>query len=136
MKQGAIIAAVLCSLCVWTGCGDEPGQHDDNGADDWTYDSVMDSLEQNYECSDIGCHGDGMALPLDYDLLIDVESECDGTILVIPGDAEGSFLWQKITPKLEAEDVCGNQMPPGTAGPVSEEAAQMVADWIDDGAPK
>lgn len=48
---------------------------------------------------------------------------------VIPGDAENSFLVQKL---LGTQEI-GGIMPPG--GPLPDEDIQLIIDWIDAGAP-
>ena len=95
--------------------------------------TVWETLDTTYDCSNEYCHG-GSAAPdiMDYQDVYDVASECDGSLLVDPGNPEGSLLWQKISPTVDDGDVCGDKMP-GPAG-VSDEHAQMVYDWIDAGA--
>lgn len=86
-------------------------------------------------CGFSSCHGSGTGdLTLDgngsYDALVDVESAAaPGEILVIPGDADNSYLVKK----LEAADgIVGTEMPPG--GILDEERLTLVRDWIDAGA--
>ena len=61
---------------------------------------------------------------------MDVESTAlPGAFLVIAGDADASYLVQK----LEAADgIVGTEMPPG--GTLEADRLQLVRDWIDAGA--
>jgi len=87
------------------------------------------------------CHGSGRA-GLDmssrdaaYRTLVDRPSsptaECAtlGKKRVLPGDPDESLLYLK----LDINAPCGQQMPPG--GAVSDDARQLVRDWIAAGAP-
>lgn len=95
--------------------------------------TVLETLSTNYGCSSGYCHGGGSAPDIwGYDKLVDAASECDGSSRVIPGDPESSLLWQKISPQVDASDVCGDKMP-GTEG-ISAEDSQMVYEWIAAGA--
>ena len=86
-------------------------------------------------CGFSSCHGSGTGgLTLDAgmtaDALIDAPSTAvDGAVLVVPGDADGSYLvW-----KLEGADgIIGDEMPPG--GSLPAETLADVRAWIDAGA--
>jgi hypothetical protein len=97
--------------------------------------SVLETLSTAYGCSSGYCHGGGSAPDIwGYDKLVDAASECDGSSRVVAGDPEASLLWQKVSPEVDASDVCGSKMP-GAEG-ISAEDAQMVYDWIAAGAPR
>ena len=67
--------------------------------------------------------------------LVDVKAMTPGcglTQRVVPGNPEESILWHRIKPKTPGETPCLPKMP-GPDG-LSEEHAQMVYDWILDGA--
>ncbi len=84
------------------------------------YEGVVEILDGN--C--VGCHtGDGAAAGLD--LATDPCTELLDGRIVIPGDAAGSVLYQRIT------DV-SLPMPP--TGLMPEENAEVVRAWIDEGA--
>jgi len=75
----------------------------------------------------------GLSLDEDvaYSELVDVESStASGEILVIPGDADGSYLVRKLE---EAADIVGDPMPPDA--PLDASAIALVREWIDAGAP-
>ena len=83
------------------------------------------------------CHGDndaawGLRLVGDDDRvaegMIDVSAgTCDGWDLVAPGDAEASYLYNKLA---EREPACGEPMPRGVE-PLPEEALQCIRGWIE-----
>lgn len=87
-------------------------------------------------CGFSSCHGSGTGglllsgTPDDVSALVDVESSgSPGEILVIPGDAESSYLIKK----LEGRDgIVGDPMPPGSL--LDPMSVQLVRDWIDGGA--
>jgi len=75
----------------------------------------------------------GLSLDEDvaYDELVGIESSAlAGEILVIPGDADGSYLVKKLE---EAADIVGDPMPPDAA--LDASAIALVREWIDAGAP-
>lgn len=89
-------------------------------------------------CTFSSCHGssasaagldltDGAALAA----LVDVASaDAPGETLVIPGDADGSYLVKKL--RGEA-GIVGDAMPPGGT-PLDADKIALVVDWIDAGA--
>jgi len=83
-------------------------------------------------CHEFGQNGLIMNFDKDetYNNLVNVQSTCLDPYIV-PNDAAGSFLYQKIS---QATPLCGERMP--QSGPPYWEAPQiqMVADWINDGA--
>ncbi|HMV69817.1 MAG TPA: hypothetical protein PKA64_23455, partial [Myxococcota bacterium] len=73
-------------------------------------------------------HLDGTSA--DYDRLVDVESST-GVPYVVPGDADGSYLVQKLE---GADGITGDPMPVG--GSLDPADLQVVRDWIEAGAPR
>lgn len=56
---------------------------------------------------------------------------CSNEILVIPGDPANSYLIKKIT---DAPDICGSAMPEGAFFDLSAADAQIIIDWVCQGA--
>lgn len=87
-------------------------------------------------CAFGSCHGVGSGgLTLDgvddYHQLVEVEAAgAPGEVLVIPGDAAGSYLMKKLE---GAAGVVGDPMPP-PAGGLDEETLLRIRTWIDEGA--
>ncbi len=113
------------------GCGDK----DDTGAAaELTFSEVDTLLVQS--CGFSSCHGSGTGgLTLDgegdYDALVGVESAASaGSILVVAGDADGSYLIEKME---GAEAITGDPMPP--SGLLDQATIDQIRDWIDRGAP-
>ncbi|WP_395344517.1 hypothetical protein PN836_007050 [Ningiella sp. W23] len=87
----------------------------------------------------VQCHAGGNA-PLGLGLddletsqsnLIDIDSATNPTFKrVLPGDADNSFLYLKIS----GAPIAGNQMPLGLA-PLDQETQDTIKQWINDGAP-
>lgn len=67
-----------------------------------------------------------------FDVLASPLGDCEGQgTLVIPMDAEGSLMIQK----LRAVQTCGDEMPPvGGSQTISSSVIEIVANWIDMGA--
>jgi hypothetical protein len=83
------------------------------------------------------CHTGATSAPLvltagqEYDAIVNVESvDAPGQILVVPGDADSSYLVAKIEGSV---GITGSQMPPPFGG-LSADQIQLVRDWIDAGA--
>lgn len=98
--------------------------------------SSVQSEVFNASCAFSTCHAAPGASGLVLDegaswaALVTVESaDNPGAILVIPGDANGSYLMQKLRGDA---GIVGDVMP--TAGPLDDARIQQVADWIDAGA--
>lgn len=88
-------------------------------------------------CAFSTCHGSGSGyleldgVPEDFDALVDVDAfAAQGETLVVPGDADASYLVKKLRGDA---GIVGDAMPPGG---VELDAArlQLVIDWIDAGA--
>jgi hypothetical protein len=59
---------------------------------------------------------------------------CDGRgALIVPGDCEGSLLYQKLLPEGETMNPCGDPMPLG-GDPLSADTLAAICEWIDTGA--
>lgn len=101
-----------------------------------TFQAVYDDVLKP-SCAVVGCHaagsGNGMELSDSgaYAALVNAPSAiATGEILVIPNDADGSYLIKKLE---GANDILGNEMPPPFGGqPASD--IQMIRDWIAAGA--
>lgn len=85
------------------------------------------------------CHAGGNAplglamddLATSQSNLINVDSATNSSFKrVLPGDAENSFLYLKIS----GAPIAGNQMPLGEA-PLDQETQNTIKDWINNGAP-
>lgn len=93
-------------------------------------------------CATAGCHTGpaGNMLPSGLDLsdadasfasLVNVMSnQSAGDTLVVPGDAAGSYLVQKI----EGTAAVGNRMPPPPRDALDAQEIAAIRQWIDDGA--
>ncbi|MCI0516628.1 MAG: hypothetical protein L0Y45_02225 [Woeseiaceae bacterium] len=92
-------------------------------------------------CSNGGCHsGGGATLPTAMDLtssqasfdnLVNVPSlQAQGEIRVVPGDADASYLIQK----LEGTAAVGARMPFGSPDPLDPALIAQIRQWIADGA--
>lgn len=132
MRSAWILLALACN-----GSSDDTGSNGDTGPiEPATFTEVRDEILLN-SCAFSSCHGDqgsaGLTLTTEssYDALVNVPStKSDGEILVIPGDADGSYLIHKME---GADGIVGDIMPPGAGLP--EEKIQAVRSWIDNGAP-
>ena len=86
-------------------------------------------------CSFSSCHGvaaGGLLLSGDgdYERLLNVNSAfANGEVLVIPNDAENSYLVKKVS---QTQGISGDIMPPGSG--LSAEAVEMITSWIEAGA--
>ncbi len=94
-------------------------------------------------CTESTCHGlenQGGRLDLSseeiaYEQLLEVAASGPGCVStgwlrVVPGDAETSMLWLKLTPQNLP---CGRLMPP-TAAHLDEKEIELVRQWIEGGA--
>lgn len=133
----ALIAPFSVLPLLFFACGDkEGGDSADSGdaAVDASWTGVRDEVLVN-SCGFSSCHGSGTGgLTLDADTtpgdLVGVESAAQpGSILVVAGDSEGSYLMQKLRGD---SGIAGNIMPP--SGALDAAAVARVAAWIDAGA--
>lgn len=107
-----------------------------------TFDGVLSIFEQ-HGCTDALCHGatpgqGGLDLRRDvaWANLVGVPSTIDPAIpRVVPGDDDGSLLFQKLAARTEGlTDVPGSGMP--VAGePLSADELRLISLWIYNGAP-
>jgi hypothetical protein len=57
-------------------------------------------------------------------------------VRVVPGDAAGSLLFNKVDSKFTGTNpLCGSPMPPGSEAPLTEDEVFLIAAWIAAGAP-
>ena len=107
-----------------------------------TLSDIFEPIFQNQGCTAGYCHGGSG----DELLLSDVDtifanlvdqaasiSACGLTYRVVPGNPEESILWHRVKPMADGEEPCVSKMPMGSNG-LSEADAQLVYDWIKDGA--
>ena len=121
---------VIAAILLVVGCGDKA----DSGVEgDTTFTEVETIVGQS--CGFSSCHGGGAGgLTLDgmddYATLVGVESTASaGNILVVAGDANGSYLIEKME---DASGITGDFMPP--SGVLDQATIDQVRSWIDSGA--
>ncbi|GMV39091.1 MAG: hypothetical protein AMXMBFR64_08070 [Myxococcales bacterium] len=101
-----------------------------------TFEAVWAILE-SYSCTNGYCHGSGAGyLQMSsqegaYAALYAVDSFCDGTKLVDPGNAAASLLYLKVVPGKPSP--CGAKMPKD-AGEMDADDALVIRKWIEAGA--
>ena len=123
------------ALVALTGCG--KGGDTAAAVGDTRFSSIRDEILVP-SCGFDSCHGAGggagdLVLDADgsYAALVDVPSAVvDGEVLVIPGDADGSYLVKKLE---GASGIDGEAMPPGGQS-LDADAIARVRGWIDAGA--
>ena len=140
---------LLLALGLFTGCGDDSGDGGGGAGAGGDGDGVtMEVIEPTYtnlrervfdhSCSNFsGCHDNagppaqGLDLATDpIAALVGVESTAvAGKILVIAGDADNSYLIEKISQMMPT---AGNQMPAGQ--PLTQNKIDALRAWIDAGA--
>ena len=111
------------------------------GCDDTTFPAeVPDTPEGDgyegvvevFDSSCTGCHGPSGSFPdLQTDpcaAIVDQASQAYTGTLVVPGDAEASVLWHKMS----NSETYGGIMPQGADDPIDE--AGIIEAWIDSGA--
>lgn len=133
---------ILTFLALLIACGDKETDTAENTTENTNpyADSPASFTEVNDElllksCGFSSCHGTGAGnLVLEaegnYERIVDVESAFTNEILVIPGDAENSYLFKKVT---GADGIEGDLMAPSGAG-ISVLQEQMLRSWIEAGA--
>ena len=125
----------MFSLIFLFGCGEKEDTAEDGGAVEPMSFTQIENEVLGLSCAFSSCHGAGAgALTLDgvndYERLVDVpSSQIEGEILIIPGDAAGSYLMKKF--RGEAS-IVGDPMPPGAA--LDADVLDGIAAWIDAGA--
>lgn len=123
------VAVVIFSLCL--SCGDAPTL------------SMVQKKVFTPSCGFGTCHNPpqgagGLVLNADsYAKIVNVpSSQVPGGTRVVPGDADNSFLFQKLSMTTEQlrslGPDAGESMPPGE--PLEPERLQLVRDWINLGA--
>jgi hypothetical protein len=127
--------------------GDATTTGGDTYPDDCTVEPTFSSIQVNYfavSCSFSSCHGNGgkqFGLTLDteesFGSMINVAATHPGAaaknkVLVVPGDAANSFLYQKLLGPAPDE---GGIMPSGQKEPLGPDCQlRAVRDWINAGA--
>ncbi len=126
-------------LGLFLACGDKDGDSSEENpyADTPATFTEVESELLMKSCAFSSCHGDGGAAGgfileqgENYDRLVDVQSVATGETLVIPNDADGSYLLKKV---IGAEGITGDLMAPDGAG-ISILQEQMLRSWIEAGA--
>lgn len=91
-------------------------------------------------CTSGYCHGNfGLGSPdAVVSAFVDVEAPeptCGRTHYVVPGDPEASILWVRVRPITAEDEECGvAKMPSNSETGLDEQTAQVIYDWIADGA--
>lgn len=136
-----LLTALLSIFGVIAGCGeveetgnDQNNANQQNDVDEGSYGAIWTEMDGDYGCAGAGCHGDMVPSLGEAEDVVGVESECDGTVLVEPGEPEESLLWQKVAPQVDGDDVCGDKMPPAEPEGIDQGLADQLYDWIADGA--
>jgi hypothetical protein len=125
----------MFALLVLFGCGDKGDTAEELEPVEAMSFTQIENEVLGLSCAFSSCHGAGAgALTLDgvsdYARLVDApSSQIEGELLVIPGNAEGSYLIKKL--RGEA-GIIGDPMPPGTA--LDAEVLDGIAAWVDAGA--
>ena len=135
MKRFASLSFGLCSALVFAGC---PGSlsNPDDFVDGGTIPKTAETVLAE-SCGVVGCHDDSPDPEAGLDLLSpNVENRvvnvsatgegCESDILVVAGDADGSYLLDKV---LDI-GICGVQMPVLDA--LSETDTDILRQWIND----
>jgi cytochrome c551/c552 len=130
-----MIPALLPAALLLTGCDDTIfGGH--GGGDVVPTGTDLCAVVEIFDSECLSCHAAAVKLG-DLDLetdphaaLVDVASYYAGYTLVVPGDAEGSLLYQKVTGTQGSD--AGDEMPPGSG--LSSDLSDVIAAWINDGA--
>lgn len=86
-------------------------------------------------CAFSTCHGSnagGLFLDgeTDYERLVNIEAIAGNGTYVIPNDADGSYIVQKVE---GASNIIGEQMPNSEG--ISDEQLRMLRSWINNNAP-
>lgn len=89
-----------------------------------------------YTCHVTGAEPAGLALDPGraYEELVGVESTQSPLLLVEPGEPENSYLLHKLRGTHLDVGGQGTQMPQG-AGSLADEVIELIAQWIEEGAP-
>lgn len=128
MRRHLILLALALPACGDSGAGDEAG----------TPAATLTEIEADIfakSCTFAACHkgaspAGGLNLEgMTHDKLVDVMATGTAKPLVVPGDPDGSYLYEKLTATMPT---AGDPMPPGA--PLSEAKLEMVRSWIAAGA--
>jgi hypothetical protein len=124
-------------LLMFAGCEKEEALMDPDPDPDPTLSQIQTSIFDT-NCALSGCHagatpqmGMNLSAGLAFSNIVNVPSMENGALnRVTPGDADNSYLYQKIT---GAAGITGSRMPLGRAA-LSQAQLDLVRDWIEAGA--
>ena len=128
VRRHLILLALVLAACGDNGSGDEAGAPT----------ATLTELETEIfakSCTFAACHkgaspAGGLNLEgMTHAKLVDVMATGVPRPLVVPGDPEGSYFYEKLTATMPA---VGDPMPPGA--PLSATKLEMVRSWIAAGA--
>ena len=147
MSRHRTLALLLCIAPTMAACGGDGGSNptgpgnQDNPTDtreikaDPSYASDIQEVFNRAGCATSGCHGNAQAGGLDlrssasYAQLVNVQSQGEDFLRVVPGDSQNSYLVIKI----EGRQSFGSQMPLG--GSALDNIDQTnIRNWINQGA--
>lgn len=123
------------ATCEISDCGGEPAAS--------TFDAIQDVVFEGYGCTLTTCHGQanhqsGLSLYADdaegnYARILNVASQGTPGTLVVPGDKDSSYLYEKLAAgTLGFQPAAGSPMPVGTT--LLEEHLEAFGEWIRTGA--
>lgn len=111
----------------------DPRSGDDGADATATFTQVQQQI-LTPSCALAGCHASGtfpdLTAGASYAAIVD-RADSQGSLLIAPGDAEGSYLYRKVT---GADGIAGSRMPRG-APALTEAQVELLASWITRGAP-
>jgi len=112
---------------------------------DSTFAAIQDVIFADYGCAEGFCHGSndppsgelGLLPDVAYDDLVGVDSVgVPGTLRVAPGDADASFLYDKLDAATNGGSPAAGQPMPLSGGAVTADELEAVRLWIEGGAPE
>ena len=125
-----------------TGDGDGDATGDGDGDSAGLFQPVLTILEEA-GCTSDYCHGSAAGglemtnLDTAYANLVDIDAvtpACGQQKRVVPGEPEQSILWLRVRPvAMDMGMACVEKMPQGSEG-LDEASAQIIYDWIIEGA--
>ncbi|MBX2797750.1 MAG: hypothetical protein KTR31_08785 [Myxococcales bacterium] len=129
--------AMICAMTL-TGCDDYLFGELEDGPDDVPAQTGYAGVVEIAQSQCLGCHS-AATMQGGLDLETDLHAATVGVTgqyilpIVLEGQPRESMLYMKITDSHP--DNTGTDMPPGSGG-ISDAAADVVFDWILDGAPR
>jgi hypothetical protein len=114
-----------------------------NGKFDGTFAAIEQVIFEDRHCADPLCHGSARQGGLDlrrdaaYSNLVDAKSTGSSLPRVLPGDADHSYLFNKLRAATEpgSVQIAGSPMPSGRPA-LGKNELEAVRIWIEAGAPK